>query len=172
VSCHLDSEVTERHYQPTLLFDERRAVIALQLTELPLEEVWHQQNPSNRGRFAVVIHAGTGAASTAVGYLELEPGSHAGMHVDTAEETFYVVKGEAEIVVGDERERLEAGGLALGPAMVPHDVHNVGEDVLEVLMFFTSAAVLTDHEDVLAPMGLRMFTMGGVRTEQPVSVGQ
>jgi mannose-6-phosphate isomerase-like protein (cupin superfamily) len=143
---------------------------ALQIDELALEDVWHEEHPANRGRFAVAIHAGTGATSTAVAYLELDPGGRVGMHVDSAEETFLVLAGEAEVIVGDERASVRPGGLAVGPAMVPHDVRNVGDEVLKLVMFFTSAAVLTEHEDVLAPMGLRAFTLGGVRPDEPVSV--
>jgi uncharacterized cupin superfamily protein len=145
---------------------------AFHLSELALEEVWHRDEPSNRGRFAVGAHAGTGAASTVVAYLELEPGSRAGRHVDTAEETFLVLDGEAEVIVGDERATLTGGGLAIGPAMVPHDVVNTGAGVLKLLLIFTSAAVLTEHDDVLAPLGLRVFTLGGTTEEQGVAVPQ
>jgi quercetin dioxygenase-like cupin family protein len=144
-------------------------MIAFQLDEIDLADVWHQHDPANRGRISVPIHAGTGAASTVLAYLELDPGSHTGRHTDSAEETVLVLEGEAEVVLADERVRLRAGGVAVAPAMRPHDVINVGSDVFKLLLFFTSAAVLTEHDDALAPMGLRIFTLGAPSAEESVS---
>jgi mannose-6-phosphate isomerase-like protein (cupin superfamily) len=43
------------------------------------------------------------------------------------EEVVLVADGEAEVEAADERLRLQAGAVALVPAMAPHDMHNVGE---------------------------------------------
>jgi hypothetical protein len=40
---------------------------------------------------------------------------------------------------------------------------------LKLLLFFTSAAVVTEHDDVLAPIGLRVFTIGGTTAEEAIS---
>ena len=40
----------------------------------------------------------------------------------------YIVAGEAEAEVGDERGTVRAGDLAVIPAMVPHGLVNVGEE--------------------------------------------
>ncbi len=63
-------------------------------------------------------------------------------------------------MVGEERGRLSEGGMAVVPARVAHDVHNVGEDTLRVVGFFPSAAVVTTFEERLAPMNLKVMVMG------------
>jgi quercetin dioxygenase-like cupin family protein len=86
------------------------------------------------------MHTGNGAASSAVIYFEHEPGEHHGRHTDSAEEVVLVLDGEAQVIAGDEGMRLGAGALALVPAMVPHDISNVGPGRLRVVGFFSSAA--------------------------------
>ena len=94
-----------------------------------------------------------GAASTAVVYFELEPGEHTGMHTDSAEEIVLILSGRAEATVGDERGELSAGGLGLVPALVPHDVRNVGEETVRVVGFFSSGVVVSVFDDPLMPAG-------------------
>jgi quercetin dioxygenase-like cupin family protein len=132
-------------------------VIALNVNELELVEGWVEAEPSTRGRFDFPIHAGVGATSAAAIYFEVEPGDRIPWHVHTAEEIIFVVAGEAEGEVGDERGRLSAGGLVLVPAHMRHRVTNAGTVTLRVLGFFSSAAVMTTLEDEIVPMGTRVL---------------
>ncbi len=50
--------------------------------------------------------------------------------------------------------------MALVPATVPHDLRNVGEGVLRVVGFFSSAAVVSHFDETLAPFGRSMLTLG------------
>jgi quercetin dioxygenase-like cupin family protein len=100
------------------------------------------------------------AASTAVIYFEHEPGEHHGRHTDSAEEVVLVLDGEAEVETADERLRLQAGAVALVPATVPHDIHNVGENKLRVVGFFSSAAGVSHFDATLSPFGRSMLTLG------------
>jgi mannose-6-phosphate isomerase-like protein (cupin superfamily) len=59
--------------------------------------------------FAFPLSSATGTASTAVVYMELEPGAELPSHTDSAEELLLVLDGSAEATVGDEEGRLEAG---------------------------------------------------------------
>ncbi len=102
-------------------------VLSMRLSELGLQEYWCEADPTMRGRLSLPVHTGTGASSSAVIYFEHEPGEHHGRHTDSAEEILLVLDGEAEVSAGDERLRLTAGAIALVPAMVPHDVANVGQ---------------------------------------------
>jgi mannose-6-phosphate isomerase-like protein (cupin superfamily) len=43
------------------------------------------------------------------------------------EEVVLMFDGEAEVTAGDERMRLAAGGIALVPATVPHDLRDAGQ---------------------------------------------
>ena len=93
-------------------------------------------------------------------YFEHEPGEHHGRHTDRAEEVVLVLEREAEVAAADERMRLRAGGVGLVPATVPHDISNVGEGRLRVVGFFSSAAVVSQFDETLAPFGRSMLTLG------------
>jgi quercetin dioxygenase-like cupin family protein len=102
------------------------------------------------------IYHGTGAASTAVVYFELAPGKRLGSHTDSAEELLVVLEGEVDAVVGGERRRVRAGGMALVPAMVPHDVICAGEVPAKVTGVFPSNTIVSVFEGGFAPAGTRV----------------
>ncbi len=62
-----------------------------------------------------------------------------------------MLQGEAKAEVDGERAQLGQGGLALVPAMAPHDVHNVGDEVLKVIGFFAGAALVHHFYEPLIP---------------------
>jgi quercetin dioxygenase-like cupin family protein len=132
-------------------------MITLNVNELELVEGWVEDEPSIRGRFDFPIHAGVGATSTASIYFEVAPGDRIPWHVHTAEEVFFVVEGEAEGEVGEERGRLSAGALVLVPAHLRHRVTNTGTNTLRVVGFFSSAAVTTTLDDEIVPLGTRVL---------------
>jgi quercetin dioxygenase-like cupin family protein len=109
------------------------------------------------------LYRDRGAASTAVVYFELEPGMHLGRHTDSAEELLIVLQGEIEAVVGAERKRVGAGGMALVPSMVPHDVVSVGNAPAKVLGVFSSNTVVSTFDEGFAPDNIRV-----VGTPMPV----
>jgi quercetin dioxygenase-like cupin family protein len=135
-------------------------MLAVRLGEVELGEYWCDADPTLRGRLALPMHTGNGAASCAVIYFEHEPGQHHGRHTDSAEEVVLVLEGEAEVTAGDEVMRLTEGAVALVPATVPHDLRNVGQGRLRVVGFFSSAAVISHFDEVLAPFGETMLTLG------------
>lgn len=131
-------------------------MVAVQLEERDLVDVSSETDETRRIRVDFPISSVAGAASTAVVYFELEPGEHTGMHTDSAEEVVLILSGRAEAIVGDERGELSAGGIGLVPALVPHDVRNVGEETLRVVGFFSSAIVVSVFDDPLLPAGKRV----------------
>src|SRR4051812_4607543 len=78
----------------------------------------------------------TGAADTAGVYIVAEPGGVLPVHTDSAEEWLRVLEGPVEATVGDESGILEAGQLALVPAIAPHGARNTGERPARILGFF------------------------------------
>jgi mannose-6-phosphate isomerase-like protein (cupin superfamily) len=143
-------------------------MFAIQCDELELLEAWSDVDPELRGRFDFPISFETGAASTSVVYFEVAPGEHCGRHKHSAEEVLLILEGNAEAEVGDERGPASRGGLVLVPAMVGHDVRNIGSETLRVVGFFSSAAVVTDIEERLEPMGTKMLVIGA---SEPADVG-
>jgi quercetin dioxygenase-like cupin family protein len=131
-------------------------MLAVQLTERDLADIWSETDETRRMRVDFPISSVAGAASTAVVYFELEPGEHTGMHTDSAEERVLILSGRAEAIVGDERGELSAGGIGLVPALVPHDVRNIGEETVRVVGFFSSSIVVSVFDDPLMPAGQRV----------------
>ena len=141
-------------------------MIAVQLSERDLFTVSSETDETRRIRVDFPISSMAGAASTAVVYFELEPGEHTGMHTDSAEEIVLILSGRVEAIVGDERGELDAGGLGLVPALVPHDVRNVGDETVRVVGFFSSNTVVSVFDDPLMPIGRRV-----VGTPMPEDAG-
>ena len=131
-------------------------MFAIQLAYRDLAEITSETDETRQMRVDFPISSIAGAASTAVVYFELEPGEHTGMHTDSAEEIVLILSGRAEAIVGDERGELAAGGLGLVPALVPHDVRNIGGETVRVVGFFSSATVVSVFEDALMPAGMRV----------------
>jgi quercetin dioxygenase-like cupin family protein len=129
---------------------------AVRIDELELVEGWSESDPTRHARFNFPIFNLTGALASSVVYFEVDPGKHLGMHTDSAEEILYIASGRAEAIVGDERGELGPGGLALVPAMTPHDVANNGEETVRVVGFFASSTVVSVFEDPFAPIGRRV----------------
>jgi quercetin dioxygenase-like cupin family protein len=103
----------------------------------------------------------TGAEHTAVVYFEIAPGERLASHTDSAEEILYIVSGEAEAEVGDERGRVRAGDLAVIPAMEPHGLINIGDEPVKVVGFFCEAVVTSTFEAPLQPLGVAQPVIGG-----------
>jgi quercetin dioxygenase-like cupin family protein len=131
-------------------------MLGVQLRERELLDIWSEADDTRRMRVDFPVSSVTGAASTSVVYFELEPGQHCGIHTDSAEEIVLILSGRAEAIVGDERGELSAGGIGLVPALVPHDVRNVGEETVRVVGFFSSATVVSVFDDPLMPVGKRV----------------
>lgn len=129
-------------------------------TELDLNAAWIESDPSGRVYPAFPINKFTGAKDTAVVYFEVMPGEYLPTHTDSAEEILYIVAGEGEAHVGDERGRVSAGDLAVVPAMAPHGIANVGDVPLKVVGFFCDSHIESEFAEPLQPMGVSSLTMG------------
>lgn len=126
-------------------------MLASNVNELLLTDLAPPADPSLGSRYAFPISAASGSAATAVVYFEVEPGKRLGRHTDSSEEVIYVVEGDGEATVGDERVALSAGALAVVPALVPHDIRNTGAGPLKVVGFFAGSALMHAFYEPLLP---------------------
>ena len=92
-----------RKERPAPKEKEEVKVITAKPNELELLKFW-QDRPAAGIRINFPVDAQTGAASSAAVYFEVESEQHIGRHTHSAEEILFVLEGEAEAVVGDERE--------------------------------------------------------------------
>ncbi len=69
--------------------------------------------------------------------LAFEPGQGLPVHETPVDVFFHVVEGEAEIKVGEEKEVVPEGNIALSPADIPHSVKNNSESEAKILVVKT-----------------------------------
>lgn len=110
-------------------------------------------------RFGFPLSSATQTASTAFVQMEFEPGAVLPRHTDSAEELLLVLEGTAEGTIGDETGLLQAGDIAVVPALAPHGLRNVGDGRLRVVGFFSSSTNLGVFEEPL-PTGDQVVVVG------------
>ena len=136
-------------------------MLTVSIPELDLTEVWLDSDPDrNRLRVTFPINRWAGARDTAVVYFEIQPGERLATHTDSAEEILYIVAGEAEAHVGDERGRVRAGDLAVIPEMVPHGLVNVGDEPVKVVGFFCRPEIISTFDEPVQPVGQAVLNQG------------
>jgi quercetin dioxygenase-like cupin family protein len=136
-------------------------MLTAKTSELDLQQVWWGSEPETaRVQVTFPINKWTGSRDSAVVYFEIEPGNRLPVHTDSAEEILYLVAGEAEAEVGNERGRLATGDLAVIPAMVPHGLVNVGDDTVRVVGFFSEAEIVSSFDEPIEPIGAAVVNQG------------
>lgn len=136
-------------------------MLSAKTTKLELMQGWLDSDPEHtRVRVAFPINKWAGARDSAVVYFEIKPGDRLAHHTDSAEEVLFVVAGEAEAEVGDERGHLTTGDLAVIPAMVPHGLVNVGKETVKVVGFFSQSEVISTFKEPVQPFGAAVLNQG------------
>lgn len=136
-------------------------MLTAKTTDVDLTQVWLDSDPdSARLRVTFPINKWAGSNDSAVVYFEIEPGDRLARHTDSAEEVLYIVSGEAEAEIGDERGRIAAGDLAVIPAMVPHGLVNIGEEPVKVVGFFSESEIISTFDEPMQPMGASVLNQG------------
>jgi quercetin dioxygenase-like cupin family protein len=125
------------------------------LNNLDLREAWYEQDPAMRINVNFPFYAATGNESSSVVYFEIEPGHYLGTHTDSAEEIVLILAGTVEASLGDETGQLSAGQAVLIPAMVPHGIHNIGQEKARCVGLFSAAEVESTFDQPLMPIGHR-----------------
>jgi quercetin dioxygenase-like cupin family protein len=140
---------------------------AIQTQELELASFSQRSNQENVVRAAWPVYRDTGAANTAVVYVELDPGMELPTHTDSAEEVLIVLEGEIDATIDGERGRLGAGGIAIVPAMAPHGARNVGDGIARLAGVFSSNTIVAVFDDEFEGIGTRV-----VSTPPPAELAQ
>ena len=116
-----------------------------------LSDAWIEGDDGARWRSTTGV-VGQGSGSS---LLEVPPGCRLPRHTDSAEETIVVVAGVAAVTVGDEQAEVPAGGVALVPECVPHEVRNAGDEPLRFVALYADTDVVTTYEQPIEPGGER-----------------
>ena len=121
--------------------------------ELELADAWIEGDDTARWRSASAHGPSDGARSSGSSILEVPPGCRLPRHTDSAEEVIVVLEGSADVTVGDERDDVCAGGIALVPECVAHEVRNAGDAPLRFVAVYASTDVVTTYEQAIQPGG-------------------
>jgi len=69
-----------------------------------------------------------------IAQVTIQPGDASLLHYHPeAEESYFILKGKARILIGDEEMVIKAGDAVLIKAPNPHKIINIGEKILEFL---------------------------------------
>jgi quercetin dioxygenase-like cupin family protein len=141
-------------------------VIAETIEDLELMEVWYETDPTMCLNVNFPLFLGTSTKNTAVVYFEIEPSYRLGTHTDSAEEILLILEGQVEVSLGEEVGRLSAGQMAVVPAMVPHGMRNVGEEMVRVAGFFSSNIIVSTFDKPMMPFNQRVLGTPPVLAEE------
>jgi quercetin dioxygenase-like cupin family protein len=130
-------------------------MIALAPDQLAFADSYQEGDDTARWRSASGHSPSVGASASGSSVLEVPPGCRLPRHTDSAEETIVVTAGVAEVVVGGARAEVAAGGLAVVPKDVPHEVRNAGAAPLRFVAVYAEPDVVTRYEREVQPDGSR-----------------
>jgi quercetin dioxygenase-like cupin family protein len=116
-----------------------------------LQDLTSPLDPTVGVNFTFPVSAASGATGSAVVYFEIEPGKRLPIHHDGAEETLFILQGEAQATVGDRTFAVRAGDLAVVPVWVPHGFVNTGTTTLKVVGFFCASVLAHLFAEPLFP---------------------
>jgi quercetin dioxygenase-like cupin family protein len=143
------------HKEDAMTSTQTQSAATARLRDVELHEGWLESDESVRAEFAFPMFWATGNTSTAVLYVELDPGKGGPRHTDTPEELILVLEGEVEVEVGEEQVVLGPEGLVLIPSMVRHRFRNVGSTRARLVGFFAANTVVARFEEPVMPSGSR-----------------
>jgi quercetin dioxygenase-like cupin family protein len=130
-------------------------MLVVDAAQLEFAEAWIEGDGTARWRSARAMTPEDGTRDSGSNVLEVPAGCRLPRHTDSAEETIVVLDGRARVRVGDEERDVPAGGLALVPEDVPHEVRNAGDAPLRFVALYAGTEVVTRYEEDVQPDGER-----------------
>ena len=126
------------------------AASAAQLLHRPMETGPSYWGPGDRYTFLVTGEESGGAYFVMEAWVP--PGGGPGPHIHTREdETFYVMEGEVEFLLGDETIVASAGDYVNVPRGIVHRFRNAGTETARLVITFTPAGIEEFFKATLAP---------------------
>jgi quercetin dioxygenase-like cupin family protein len=102
-------------------------------------------------------YGGKDAEQSATIYFSIPPGDRLGKHVDTAEETQFILSGAGELLLDDETKPIKPGDVFVLTEGTSHDLRNTGSEPLRVIAFFARPQVEQHWEvDTWPPDGSKV----------------
>jgi quercetin dioxygenase-like cupin family protein len=92
-------------------------------------------------------YGGSKAEQSCTIYFAIPPGDRLGKHVDTAEETQYILSGSGDLLTDDGSQPVKPGDVFVLTEGTSHDLHNTGSEDLRIVAFFSKPKV-EQHWDI------------------------
>lgn len=105
----------------------------------------HEVPAGSKTSMQVLISAEQ-APNFAMRRFRIEPGGSMPRHTNTVEHEQFVLHGAAELALGDETRRVQAGDVVLIPAGLPHAYTCLGDEAFVFLCLVPNAP---DHLEIL-----------------------
>jgi quercetin dioxygenase-like cupin family protein len=86
-------------------------------------------------------YGGRHAEQSCTIYFAIPPGLRLGKHVDTAEETQYILSGSGVLLTDAGARSIKRGDVFVLTQGTSHDLHNTGSEDLRILAFFSKPQV-------------------------------
>ena len=123
----------------------------INIASLDLTEARATEDGQVRWAGAYASYGGAGSSESATVYFTIAPGDRLGRHTDSTEETQFIVGGSGELHLDDGIRPVAAGDVVVLSEGTPHDLVNVGSEILRVVGFFAAPAVNQHFDDVMLP---------------------
>ena len=130
-------------------------MICLTPADLEFSDAYVEGDETARWRSAAGHSPSSGSRASGSSVIVVPGGCRLPRHTDSAEETIVVLAGVADVTVGGDRAELPAGGVAVVPEDVPHEVRNAGDEPLTFVAVYAAPDVVTRYERVVQPDGSR-----------------
>ena len=95
----------------------------------------------------IVAYGGKDAEQAAPISFAIPAGERLGKHVDTAEETQFILSGQGELLLDDGAKPVKPGDVFVLTEGTSHDLRSTGSEELRVIAFFSKPQV-EQHWDV------------------------
>jgi mannose-6-phosphate isomerase-like protein (cupin superfamily) len=104
----------------------------------PADEPWISYNPMGVKGFKFIFEALSKEYTDAysIDLVEVEVGGSSPFHIDPDNHAFYVIEGQAELIIAEERVMVPKGAIARIPMGVVHSLANAGDVPLVMLTLY------------------------------------
>ena len=126
------------------------------IESLELVEVRARDDDKVRWTGGFFAYGGAGSSRSATIYFEVQAGEELGGHVDTTEETQFIMGGSGELHLDGVTHPMSVGDVVVLPEGVWHNLVNTGSEPLRVIGFFSDPSVNQHWDEVMLPSGTKV----------------
>ncbi|WP_035268462.1 cupin domain-containing protein [Desulfitibacter alkalitolerans] len=111
-----------------------------------LSELIERISPKPNTRYAKIVldHNNIPGSPMSLGFFRFEPGQVGPKHAhDTEVEIYITIKGQGQVIVGDDVIEMRSGTIVYVPPQIEHETRNTGDTDLEFYGIFSPSLDLS-----------------------------